>query len=455
MFSEKILNYLITSLIFFTFTLRYLTRTLEVIPRGVSWLPDILAILLFILVLTVMAINKKMDLSKSYIILFMCYVVHILIGIVANAVPAGAVIAGFRSYFRWVPFFFLASVIPIKRGTIRWQIALLFGFGIVQVVVAVYQRFIKFSELKTGDVVIGTLGGAPFLVMFQIALICLLLALYVQGKWRFLLCFFLSMFLFIPCLINETKAVIILLPAAIMTILIFSKSNKSRAKQYVIIPLVLIILLSIFIPTYNSLMRQPEYLLPGESGRLTIIDLFTGTRVKRYLYKKASGEGAGEEIGRVDSLILAMRNISQDPIRLIYGFGAGNVNESFVGLLKGNQTHFSGYGANVTTFSIFLWELGLIGIFFPLIFLFLNFVDAFSLQNATDICGGLSLAWLGIVAMMTISLVYVNLMNSALDLLFWYLAGYIAAENHRSRLSMASMTYRGLPMSSTSKEASI
>ena len=445
MFSEKSFNYLITLLIFSIFSLRYFSRKLAVIPRGVSWLPDILSILLLVLVLMFMVFYKRVNLPKIYIVLFSCYTAHIVMGFVFNLVPAGAVIAGVRSYLRWAPFFFLASVVPVTAGAMRWQLALLFGFGVLQVPIAVYQRFFQFSHLQTGDVVIGTLDGAPFLAMFQIALICLLLALYLKGKLKLLLCFFLSMFLFIPCTINETKAVIILLPAAIMAILMFSKSSSSRVKQYVIIPLALTLLMSIFIPVYNYFMPQPETLLPGESGRRTIMDVFTGVRLKRYLYKNASGEGTDEKIGRVDSLVLAVKNISQEPINLIYGFGAGNVNESFIGLLKGSQTHFYAYGAAGTTISILLWEIGLIGAFFPVIFLVFNFFDALSLQNATDIRGGLALAWIGITVMLMICLIYVNLMSTSLDLLFWYLAGYIAAENYRFKLSGANghLPWRG------------
>jgi len=81
------------------------------------------------------------------------------------------------------------------------------------------------------------------------------------------------------------------------------------------------------------------------------------------------------------------------------------------------------YGADFTTVSFFLWEIGIIGILFSYLLLVMIFLDAFKLRHNQDTSGVIALGWLGVIAVYALSKLYTNLLGqNVIGFLLCYLA---------------------------------
>ena len=96
----------------------------------------------------------------------------------------------FRYYFRehkrtfilGLPFFFLPAVYKFSDRDIAKQFKFLLICTIIQLPVAVYQRFIESKGLLSGDAVRGTLNNSSTLSVFLVCAIALLLAFLYTGQ---------------------------------------------------------------------------------------------------------------------------------------------------------------------------------------------------------------------------------------------------------------------------------
>jgi hypothetical protein len=372
------------------------------------------------------AVFKKLELPRKYFILCVIYAAHIIVGILYNGVPAGAVVAGIRTYFRYLPIFLFPCLLQVQDKSMFTNLNLLLLLGILQVPLSVYQRFFLFRGVQTGDVVTGTLSLASSLVIFQITIICYFWALYLMKRIKLKSLLLLSLLIFIPCTINETKAVIILFPVAVLCINLFAKGSSSKLKRFIATPTVLVLLIAIFVPIYDHFI-QPKW-------GYGLFDFFQiEGRLEGYLYKGASGKDPDETVGRIDSLIIASKKISENPMTFVFGLGIGNVTKSFIRNFHGNYIDFEGFGAKMTTWTNILWELGYGGAFWLCIFIFFNISDAMVLNKSQDLRSQLSLTWIGVCVMLSLSLAYVNLIPKNLIFLYAYFSGYVLSESYRSK----------------------
>ena len=107
------------NIIFYTIVLtlyfsNYLASELEVIPRFLTWLPEIISIFILMIVVIRASIFKSLKIHKFYYIWSIFIIIHILIGVFANQVSPGALIAGMRQYFKYIPIFLKPVVFTIK-----------------------------------------------------------------------------------------------------------------------------------------------------------------------------------------------------------------------------------------------------------------------------------------------------------------------------------------------------
>lgn len=424
MIDRKKLHYIMIVLIIWIFFIDYLSIKLGVLPRKITWVPDIISMILFGSILLIFAVRKKIDIQIGYYYCFGAYLSIVLIGALYNTVPAGAMIAGIRTYFRYIPFFLLPCVFQIDEKYFKAQLRLLFLISLIQVPLTLFQRFIQFKDLQTGDVVTGTINSPSILVIFQLSVITVLVSMYMKGKLSLLHLLLVGMVLFIPCTINETKAVLILLPSSVVAMALFSKGINSKLKKIFALTAICAVLLSIFVPIYDHLIK--------ENWGYGIIDFITMKgRVEGYLYKGATGKEDDEKIGRLDSLNLAIKKISENPMTLFFGLGIGNVNESFIRKFKGEYTEYGILGVDMSTVSNLLWETGVGGVIVVLIFIGYSVKNAMNLMKASDYRGVIALSWIGICAMISLSLIYKNLIHTNVSYILIYLFGYIASENYR------------------------
>lgn len=425
MITDKTIYRFFVLLVFSIFFLDYFSIKLRLIPRIITWTPDLLSLVFMLLVLLYLAFSKKLYVDKKYLVILLIYLAHLIIGALLNSVSAGTLIAGIRTYIRYLPIFFLPIILNIKADVINRLLKLFLYLGFLQVPIAVYQRFFQFRGVQTGDVVTGTLNSPSIMAIYQLSVVCFLLTLYIKKQMPMLKCFILSLILFIPCTINETKAVIILFPAAVLTINFFSQSKESRLRRFIIVPSILALLIAIFIPIYDHFI-QPKW-------GYGLIEFFQKEgRLEGYLYKGATGEEESKkEIGRIDSINLAIKHNSKDPLKLVFGLGMGNLTPSHISYLRGKYAHFAELGAHITMIGNLIWEVGIGGALIFVLLFVMSAKDALVLSNAKDVDGIIGTSWIGIIAMFTLSLFYKNLLHHNLGFLLWFFAGYVASAKYR------------------------
>jgi len=186
-------------------------------------------------------------------------------------------------------------------------------------------------------------------------------------------------------------------------------------------------LVAAFIPVYDYYM-EPRW------GYGIVDFLTTEGRVEGYLYKDAGV--ASEDVGRVDSILLPLKTFGTDPVKLAFGFGAGNVRLSGLGE-KFSGAYSSQYEHTITTgLSLLLWETGLIGAILVVLLQLRLLIDAFRVSRSESELRELASGWVFVISMFLIGLAYkVLLANDGITFPFWYFSGLVAAEARRAILA--------------------
>ncbi len=402
------------------FSLDFLHRY-GIIPRQVTWLPELLSIGAFIAVVFVVTKKKDVEIGLGYWIIFAFMTLHLTSGVVLNEVSSPVLISGLRTYLKYIPFFFIPVVFAFSGGDIKKQLNLLLILTLVQFPIAIYQRFVESAGLRTGDIVRGTLNTSSLLSVYLLSAFAILLAFYLKKKISLKVFALLALIFLIPTTLNETKGTVLLLPFAVLLPAFFSDMGKRRLRSMTSAIAVGGLFLMIFSFSYNHFYGS-HYTLAG---------FYTDeAKLQKKLAPKASG--ISEEEGRLDVIIAPFKEFSDEPFKLLYGLGIGNVGESFLG------ANYSGayneqYGDKMyLAFANIIWETGVLGAILIMLLWAKISSDAIWLRKQTGITSIIALGWIGVMGVLFVSLFYKNIINqNAIGYLFWYFAGLMASERVR------------------------
>lgn len=429
------INYIFYGLFLILFTVDYLFNILHVIPRYFTWLPEVISLFLCLIIILRIAIYKDIKVSAQYLILVFCYVLNLLCGIILNSVPSEAIIIGLRDYFLFLPCFLFPLVYDFTDTQIKKQLVFILILLYFQVPIALYQRLFLFKTTFTGDVVTGTFWGPAPLSLLIIAGICILYAFYLRNSISLKAFLLLSFFLFIPAMINETKATVFLLPAGLFSASFLEKSQNpfSKIKNIFIMIFILGLLLTVFTMIYNTFYKDEE---KSRRGLLTHLEsIYQG---KSYLYWGDRAEDENDrKVGRVDAVVLAYKNLSKDVGTMIFGMGMGNAHSTDLSAFGIKRINVNEYGGELNVISSMLWEAGFLGLLLYICFLFLFLRDTISLKESSDFFGTFAVGWISIIAMMFINLIYRNTFHmNQINLLFFYFSGLVASKAFKFRATM-------------------
>ena len=420
------MNILLYVLFLSIFSLDWIAFKLGSLPRIATWLPEILSLMAAALVVMSFAIRKHFALKRKYLLFFLLFFMFILGGIIVNAVPSGVVLAGLRSNFKHLPFFFLPVTYAFSDEQIRRQLKFLLFLSLIQCPVTIYQRFIKYAGVGTGDVVGGTLGAntSGVLSVYLACAISLVVAFYLKGRIKRSTLLILIGLLFLPTTLNETKVSLLIIPFALISPALFLPDEISRIKRILPVMAVCMILMVIFVQVYDHIIVS--------QGGLTLGEFLERGMAKEYLYR---GEKLRQVkgISRFDSIELAVDQLSKTG-NLLLGVGIGNASGSFSDKLTGE--YFKKYWRlepGATNLSHLLWEQGLVGVLLFIFFFWLVLQDSIYLRARDDIAGAISLGWISVVIVISGSFVYFStFVHNIFTYLFWYFSGYIAAQRYRA-----------------------
>lgn len=400
----------------------YLVERRQLLHPYFVLMPEAISGVVMLVVLLRLMNGARFYFDWRYGVFLIVLLFTIAFGYIAQDVQAGPMLAGVRSYLKFVPFFLLPAVHRFTPRQIQVQLTVLLALALLQPPLAFYQRFIEFGEsMHSGDPVRGTLTTSSVMSLFMVTAIAGVVVLYLRGRIRLGKMIALSAWLFAATTINETKATVLLLPIALLLppLLMPDKARVVRR----LMPLVAVGALGMvaFTGAYNYFIQYRQNSEP-------IGELFSEQALRRYVYTGAANTEQ-PYIGRFDSIEIALEHTSTDPLKLAFGYGAGNVSESFLPQFNGRfADYYARFGIGQTQITQFLWEIGLVG---TLAYLFLYYAvlrDSLALARSKDSAAPIGQFWAVVVVIMTAGLLYKSLldMNDS-GYLFWYFSGLVAS----------------------------
>jgi hypothetical protein len=423
------MNALILLIILAAATFDYLTQ-IDLLPRLARFAPEGLAALAALLVVIYGTRNRFQFVRPAYWFVFGAIAVTMVCGVVANAVEAGPLIVGMRRYLRALPLFLLPAVFTFGEKPLRNQLLLVLALCLPQVPIAFSQRMQTLAAGGyTGDATVGMLANSGFLTIFLVCAACVLTAAFLRkriGRVMFLLLFLL---LLTPTMINETKATIILLPVGLLVTFAVASPRRARLKNFVVAALLITVFGALFIPTYDYFMSK--------KGGPGVMEFYGDPQnIGAYMSKDAAvGTRAVEDVGRIDALMIPLREMARNPTHLAFGVGIGNASEVALGS-RFTGAYYRTYAPFLkSAASLFILEIGVLGLGLVLVLYVLIFRDARVVAETDDrIWGVLGAGWAGVTAVIVVATFYKNITGSeAISYLFWYFSGVIAA--HRVRMA--------------------
>ncbi len=251
--------------------------------------------------------------APKYWFTFGALAIVIVCGIINNAAEVGPMLSGMRFYLRAVPLFFLPAVLPLTEDQLRRQLKWLLALSILQVPVAVYQRWVVQSEGRfTGDDVRGTIGDSGILSLFLICVVLVLTGMMLRGRIRPLWYWTLFFLLLLPTTINETKVTVFFLPAGLLVTLFIAVERGKRLKYFGMATAALMVTGALFVPIYNYTQEHNPY-----KNERDITALLTDQKaLGRYLSSDVGGVGTKKDVRRGDAIVVPFEFLAHDPATL-------------------------------------------------------------------------------------------------------------------------------------------
>jgi len=378
-----------------------------------TWIPEFVSILILVLIPFRTAINKESNVPIKYIILIILYLAHLIIGFLLNDVSGWVVLSGTRIYTKFLPIFLVLLIFPLSEKEFKRLFLFVFILGMMQFPIVVMQRFVFYAGTLSGDPMGGTLGhsASGILAIFMVIVMSFLIAFYLKELISLRVFIIAFAAAFIPITLNETKISFILLPVAFIVTAFFV---RGKAKTIFRIFIMLVLLVMAF------------FVLKG------IYDYFQEKRWGYGIGTFVSTPGRLEEYNqrRVDPLKYSFTYAATKDIRYsVFGRGAGNASRGFTRTLNGKYLQERlRFGYSNLSFSIFVWEIGLIGTFFFMLFpLFISF-DAIQLSKEQGFLGAFSLGLITFSLFFILSFFYTHSIDSNLLVyLFFLMGGYVVS----------------------------
>lgn len=386
--------------------------------RYITWIPEILSIVMIIYLVISAAITKKLNLDAKYFIILIVYIFHIFMGLLFNPISSGTVVAGLRLYLKFIPFFLLPAFYDFSEKEVGNFVRFMFFLSLIQCPVAFYQRFVSAAHIRSGDPVGGTLGmnTSGILTVFLICGAAFVIGYYLRNRVNLVwLVIFLGVLL-APTGLNETKVTYFLLPPIFILPFIFSARDRFKIKK--ILPLALLMVFS-----FMAWKAGYDYFQIRDRGWGIETFMSQKGRIEQYTSS------------RFIPIISAYEFASKDMIHFLFGRGAGNVTGSFSEKMQGaDLKKYAKFGPKANGVSSTIWELGVGGLLLIFVFLGVLFYDAIKYASRSNYFGTFSVSMISVIAVFGVSFLYFHIMDqNIITYPFFFLAGFIASGKYYRR----------------------
>jgi hypothetical protein len=422
------MNALVIALFVALFAAEFLVKKLGVVHQYFMLVPELLSGIAVLALLKYLLAGRRWAIDWRYALFLAVWLFVIVFGFLAQSMPSGAIVSGMRNYLKFLPFFLLPAVYPFTMRQLGAQLAVLLALLAAQSPVAVYQRFVQYAhQMHTGDPVAGFTTSSSVLSILMMWAIAATVSMYLRRMLRFGTLLTLVAIFMLPTTLNETKATLILLPVALLLPAWFMPRGSGAWRRVLPIAVVGLLAGTAFISAY-------DYLIQSRDDGTSIENFITEGRARTYLYSGAA-DGEKRYIGRFDSIVIAARQLAQDPLAITFGLGAGNVSASPLRGFDGAYVaYYDRFGVGETQVTTFLWEIGVAGLAAFAFFCALIFRDARALGREPGGLGLLGQVWATITVMVVLSLLYVSVFAiNEIAYFFWFYSGVVASALVRQR----------------------
>ncbi len=411
--TEKTIYLLFFGILF----LDWLSEKWFLIPRQITWLPELLSIIVLLYIILVSIKFKEMPFKPLYILVYI-FAGLTFLGIILNEVDTPVAIAGIRNHLKFLPLFLLPFYYEFSDDFMKKFIKFMLFFSFLQCPIAILQRL--FFETGSGDPIGGTLGAhtSGILSLFCSFIIIIWTAYYFKYQLKSTNYFLGLIILFIPMALSETKISLFLIPLIFVSIILFIPEAKRKMRYFVFIFISITILLGTYRFVYNYYYaKTPE--------RAIETYILNPKKTLDYIYyNKYTKSG---RLNRIPQIIFAYDNIRDDLKFYLFGVGAGNASDSFFqGGVGRYYMKYKFLGIDNIFIGNMLWEYGILGTLLYFLIGIFMFIKIFSLRIMERINGTIAIGFLGISVILLVSTVYLNTMRVNIYLyLYWFLAGYL------------------------------
>ena len=403
------------------FFVHFMMDTFPSLPDRFQYMPDLaIAGVAAIVVARLVATRRFSRLPMRYWLAFLCFLYVIVAGLILNEVSPGVVFGGVRFYFKYVPLFLLPFAFDYSQADSKRLFVLVGALALIQIPLALHQRFFEYSDTISGDVITGSLGSSTSLSLFAIGMIIFVVALFLDTRVNLKAAIVLGLLFILPAAINETKVTPIALGIGAVAVL-FARRHAISSRQLVLVSLAGSVLLGVFILAYDRLYRTPggESYLEFMSDKKAVFDnyMLRGVKAKPFAIAPEDRGIVGKPvltdkatwIGRFDAVGMPFTVLgTRDGTRLLLGLGIGNVSSNFGDGGRYIDLKFK-LGAMGSTLTQLLWETGLVGTFLAVVLLCMVAWDSLSLSVRDTPYATLGAAWFGVAAILLATLMYTNL----------------------------------------------
>jgi hypothetical protein len=413
------------AIIFSVMLSEFLVKALG-LPPVLRFLPEAMSAILLVYVLFAGTRDRFRLVAPKYWFVFGALAVVAICGIINGGSGAGPLLSGGRFYLRALPMFFLPAVLVPTEVQLKRQLKWLLVLALVQVPVALYQRWIIASAGRfSGDDVVGTVMDSGILSLFLICAVLVLTGFLLRRRIRPLWYWLLFFALLIPTTINETKVTVILLPIGLLATLFMGAEPGKRLKYVSMACAGLILAGAMFVPVYNYFEEHNPY-----KNERDITSFFTDSKkFGRYLSSDVGGLGTKKDVRRGDALLVPLQYLAQDPVRLMFGLGMGAVSPSNLGPSFEGPYFLLFKPFLIISFSSFILEFGVLGVLLIGLLLWMVFADTLKVaRNDAAFTGAVAAGWSGVVVIFGIAFFYTIVHQfTPVTYLYGYFSGLLSA----------------------------
>ncbi|MHA1381407.1 MAG: O-antigen polymerase [Candidatus Helarchaeota archaeon] len=409
---DKTIYLLILSIMF----IDWLSEKLLILPRHITWIPELISSVVLLFILFKSSINKRIPMKAPYILIYV-FIILTFIGIVLNNVGLPIAIAGIRNHLKFIPFFLLPFYFNFSNQFMNKFFKVIMFFAFLQCPVAILQRILY--QTASGDPVGGTLGAfsSGTLSVFCSMIIIFWTVYYFKLSMRTRNYILGLIALMIPMSLNETKITLFLIPIILISIYLFIPESKLKFKSIVFIGVIVVSLLGIYRVIYNNYY--------GRSSRKIENYILKPEKSLEYIYYRKYLENG--ELNRIPKIIFAYENVNRNISHFLFGVGAGNASDSFFSNSVGY--YYSKY-MELRIDGVFagymIWEYGFLGTALFFLIIMILFKKSYDMKRLKGINGVIASGFLGMSIIIFISTFYFDALRlNIFGYMYWFVAGYL------------------------------